>query len=96
MPDELVPVVLPLVAEPVVPPLALVPVAPLPMSEVVPVALPLVDAGAEEVVPAAPEVPELVLVSSCMRDELQAASAIARMLPSTTPWYLRFMIRSCL
>jgi hypothetical protein len=93
MPDELVPVVPPLVAVPVVPPLELVPVAPLPMADVVPVALPLVDAGADDVVPAAPEP---VLVSSCMRDELQAASAIARMLPSATPWYLRFMIRSCL
>jgi hypothetical protein len=76
-------------------PVVLLPAAPLLISDdAAPVLLSL--AGGDEAVPVAvapavPDVPEvpaaagLALVSSCMRDELQADSAIARILPSTTP-----------
>jgi hypothetical protein len=71
----------------VVLPLALVPAAlPLMSEAAAPVLLPLVDGV--DVVAAVPDVPAaLVLVSSCMRDELQAASDSdsAKILPSKTP-----------
>jgi len=63
-------------------PLVLLPVAPpLISDEVEPVLLPLLE-GAEAPLPVVPDEPELPAVS-CVRDELQAANAITRILPST-------------